>query len=85
MITVIGLFQIIFYLFILARLVKPLGWYMAEVYEGKSSWLNRIGGPERFLYRLCGINTKQEMNWKSYLLAMLVFNLLGLLAVYVLQ
>ncbi|MDR3443477.1 MAG: potassium-transporting ATPase subunit KdpA [Legionella sp.] len=85
MITEIGLFQIIFYLFILALLVKPLGWYMAQVYEGKSSWLNRIGGPERFLYRLCGINTKQEMNWKSYLLAMLVFNLLGLLAVYVLQ
>lgn len=85
MITEIGLFQILFYLFILALFVKPLGWYMAQVYEEKSSWLNRIGGPERFLYRLCGINTKQEMNWKSYLLAMLVFNLLGLLAVYLLQ
>lgn len=85
MITEIGLFQIIFYLFILALLVKPLGWYMAQVYEGKSSWIDRIGGPERFLYRLCGINPKQEMNWKSYLSAMLVFNLLGLLAVYVLQ
>ncbi len=66
MITEIGLFQIIFYLFILALLVKPLGWYMAQVYEGKSSWINRIGVPERFLYRLCRINTKQEMNWKSY-------------------
>ena len=34
MITEIGIFQIIFYLFILLLLVKPLGWYMAQVYEG---------------------------------------------------
>ncbi|MGX6643209.1 potassium-transporting ATPase subunit KdpA [Legionella pneumophila] len=86
MITEIGVFQIIFYLFILLFLVKPLGWYMAQVYEGENFWIRHIGNPvERFLCRLCRINTKQEMDWKRYLLAMLIFNLFGLLAVYILQ
>lgn len=83
MITEIGLLQIVAYLLILLLLVKPLGWYMAQVYEGKSSWISRVGAPlERFVYRLCHIDIKQEMDWKRYLLAMLVFNLFGLLAVY---
>ena len=82
----IGFFQIILYLVILLILVKPLGWYIAQIYEGKSSRLTRIGDPcERFVYRLCGINPVQEMNWKSYLSTMLFFNLLGLLTVYFIQ
>jgi K+-transporting ATPase ATPase A chain len=85
MITEIGLYQIIFYLFVLSLLVKPLGWYMAQIYEGNPSWIKRIGGLERFLYRLGRINASQEMNWKSYLAAMLMFNVLGLLAVYIIQ
>jgi K+-transporting ATPase ATPase A chain len=85
MITEIGLFQIIFFLLILVILIKPLGWYMAEVYEGKGA-LTRFGKPlELVIYRLCGIKANQEMDWKAYLLAMLVFNLGGLLAVYILQ
>jgi K+-transporting ATPase ATPase A chain len=84
--TEISFFQIILYLVILLVLVKPLGWYMAQVYEGKPCGLERLCGPcERFVYRLCGINSTQEMNWKSYLSTMLFFNLLGLLAVYFIQ
>ncbi len=83
MITEIGVLQIAFYLFILLILVKPSGWYMAQIYEGKS-WVNRLGNPlEQLLFRLCGIKM-QPMDWKSYLTAMLVFNLGGLLAVYLL-
>jgi K+-transporting ATPase ATPase A chain len=85
-ITEIGIFQIGLYLLILLILVKPLGWYMARVYEGKPCGLNQIGGPcERFIYRVSGIKPEQEMDWKNYLFAMLFFNLLGLLAVYALQ
>jgi len=40
---------------------------------------------ERLIYRVCGIDPKQEMRWKSYLSAMLFFNLLGLLVVYAIQ
>ncbi len=86
MITEIGIFQIIVYLVIVLLLVKPLGAYMARVYTNKPCGLDRIGAPfERLLYRLCAINPQQEMNWKTYLFAMLLFNLLGMLAVYFIQ
>lgn len=84
--TEIGFFQIILYIFVLLIFVKPLGAYMAKVYEGKPCGLTKIGGIfERGIYKLCGVNPRQEMNWKSYLWAMLCFNLLGLLAVYAIQ
>lgn len=84
--TEIGLLQIFFYLLILLALVKPLGWYIASVYEGKAWGLHHIGAPlEKFIYRLSGIKPRQEMDWKRYLSAMLVFNLFGLLAVYLIQ
>ncbi|MDR3491661.1 MAG: potassium-transporting ATPase subunit KdpA [Gammaproteobacteria bacterium] len=84
--TTIGIYQILLYLLVLLILVKPLGWYMARVYEGKPCGLDRIFSPfERFLYRLCDIKPTQEMDWKSYLATMLFFNVLGMLAVYALQ
>jgi K+-transporting ATPase ATPase A chain len=84
--TSIGTLQIILYLCILLLLVKPLGWYMARVYEGKPCGLDRLLSPlERLTYRLCRIVPQQEMNWKVYLVAMLLFNLLGMLLVYLLQ
>lgn len=59
---------------------------MARVYENKSCGLDRLGGPiENFLYRTCGIHFEQEMNWKQYLSAMLVFNLIGMLIIYFIQ
>lgn len=81
-----GVLQIVLYLFILLLFVKPLGWYMARVYEGKPCGLDKIGGScERLLYRLCGIKATEGMGWKRYLSTMLIFNLLGLLAVYFIQ
>ena len=79
-------FQIICYISILLLLVKPLGWYMAKVYEDESVGLNRLLAPvETMLYRLSGVNPKQEMPWTDYAIAMLVFNVLGILSVYALQ
>lgn len=84
--TEIGIFQIILYFVVLIALVKPLGWYMAKVYEGKSWGLARYCQPfENLIYRLCNVNPTQEMGWKTYLFAMLFFNLLGLLVVYFIQ
>jgi K+-transporting ATPase ATPase A chain len=81
-----GLIQIGLFLLVLLALVKPLGWYMAQVYEGKPLWINRILGPvERALYRMCGINETEEMNWKTYGQAMLMFSAAGMLALYSLQ
>ena len=66
--------------------VKPLGLYMANVFEGRSSWALRAGAPlERWVYRLCGTDPQQEMSWQQYAAGLLVFNVLGALAVYALQ
>lgn len=84
--TTMGILQIALYLFILLLCVKPLGWYMARVYQGEYCGLDRFFNPfERFIYRICSIQSAQEMNWKSYLIAMLLFNFLGFLIVYLLQ
>ena len=84
--TANGYLQLIFFLAVLIGLAKPLGWYMARVYEGQSTGLDRVLGPiERLIYRLSGVQADQEMNWKVYTVAMLLFNLAGLLVVYLLQ
>jgi len=82
-----ALVQLGLYLAVLLALVKPLGWYMAQVYEGKPCCgMDRLlGGLERGLYRLCGIDPHEEMAWNVYAVALLLFNLLGFLAVYLLQ
>jgi K+-transporting ATPase ATPase A chain len=84
--TLNGWLQLILYFVVLIALVKPLGTFMAHVYDGEKTRLDRIIGPiERLIYRLSGVNPQAEMNWKTYALAMLLFNLFGLIAVYLLQ
>jgi len=81
-----GWLQIGLYFLVLLALVKPLGWYMARVYEGAPVGLGRVLGPlERGIYRLCGVRAGDEMDWKTYGIAMLLFNGAGLLALYALQ
>jgi len=81
-----ALLQIGLFLVVLVLLVKPLGWYMARVYEGKPCGIGwAVGWLERLIYRVCGIDPNEEMTWQAYAKAMLVFNLLGFVAVYVLQ
>src|SRR5262249_51347344 len=64
----------------------PLGAYMARVYEGEPTVLDRALGPlERFLYRAGGVRADEAMGWKTYTLAMLAFNALSMVVVYVMQ
>lgn len=78
--------QLGLYLALLLLTVKPLGAYMARVYQGEPTVLDRIVGPlERWLYRLAGINSDKEMDWKTYASAVLLFNLAGFLVAYVFQ
>jgi K+-transporting ATPase ATPase A chain len=79
-------FQLVFYIVILLLLAKPLGSFMAKVYQGEHTFLDRALGPvERFIYRLSGIKPDEDMNWKTYAIAVMLFNVLGLLLVYALQ
>jgi K+-transporting ATPase ATPase A chain len=84
--TANSVFQLVLYLVVLVTLAKPLGAYMARVYENRPFGLDRLLGPvERLIYRLSGVRPDEEMNWKSYAIAMLVFNFAGLFCVYGLQ
>ncbi|VVC85726.1 potassium-transporting ATPase subunit KdpA [Sideroxydans sp. CL21] len=81
-----GLLQIALFLGVLIALAKPLGWYMAQVYEGKlPAFVRWVAPAENLFYRLCGVDSKQEMRWTRYALAMLWFALLSMLAVYAMQ
>ena len=81
-----GILQISIYLLVLILLVKPLGGYMARVYEGKRTFLDHFLQPvERLIYRAAGVNAGQEMSWKTYAAAMLLVNLLSILLLYGLQ
>ncbi len=74
------------FLLVLCALVKPLGAFMARVYEGQSCGLDKpLGWLERLTYRAAGIKSDQPMTWKTYAVALLLFNLLGGVAVYALQ
>jgi potassium-transporting ATPase potassium-binding subunit len=81
-----GFIQIALYLGLVLLLVKPLGLYMARVFSGEWTPLDPVLRPvERMIHRLAGITPQQEQHWTIYTTAMLVFNLAGLLALYVLQ
>ena len=84
--TLNGIFQIVFYIAVLALLVKPLGTFMARVYQRERTFLDPIFGPvERFIYRLSKINPDEEFDWKENAVALLLFNFVGILVVYALQ
>jgi K+-transporting ATPase ATPase A chain len=88
-----GYAQIALYFIVLVALVKPLGAYMARVYEGEPVLLDRVlGWLERLIYRLCGVPREgatspdaREMSWTTYAGAMLLFHAAGLLVVYGIQ
>jgi potassium-transporting ATPase potassium-binding subunit len=77
--------QLTVYLIAVLVLVKPVGLYMAAVVSDTPNRITKIGGPvERLIYRICAIKPDEEMTWIRYSLAMLVFNVAGLLMVYLL-
>ncbi len=83
--TLLGWGQIIAFLLFLLLLVKPLGGFMARVFQGQTTFLSRLLTPvERFFYRLAGVDENVEMSWKTYAAALLLFNFLGILFLYAL-
>jgi K+-transporting ATPase ATPase A chain len=84
--TALGWLQILIFLAVLVALMRPLGLYMARVFEGERTFLDPVLKPvERLVYRLCGVNTEQEMNWREYAAAMLLFSFVSLLLTYLIE
>ncbi|HVC49707.1 MAG TPA: potassium-transporting ATPase subunit KdpA, partial [Burkholderiales bacterium] len=84
--TANGLLQIGLYFTVLLAMVKPLGLYMAKIYEGNlPAFVRWISPFENLFYRICRVKQEEEMNWTRYAMAMLWFGLLSVLVVYGLQ
>ncbi|HLI96931.1 MAG TPA: potassium-transporting ATPase subunit KdpA, partial [Candidatus Baltobacteraceae bacterium] len=83
--TLTGWLEFAVFFLLVLLITKPLGSYMARVFEGERTWLSPIFVPvERIIYRLGGVNPDQEMTWYVYALAMLAFSVAGLVWLYVL-
>lgn len=81
-----GLTQVALYIALLVALGWPLGWYMARVYAGRYPAGVRFVEPlERLIYRFLRVRPDEEMDWRGYAVAMLLFNLVGLVVVYLIQ
>ncbi len=73
------------YIIVLLLLVKPLGLYMAKVYQGERTFISPVFAPiEKFVFKLAGVKPDDEMTWKSYALTVLAFNLVGFFFLYLL-
>ena len=78
--------QVGIYLTVILLLTKPMGLWIANVMNGDCAIVNRLGRPiERIIYRLLGVKPEQEMGWKHYAIALLIFNIIGIVFVYLLQ
>lgn len=81
-----GFLQFALYFLVVLALTKPIGLYMTRVFNGEATLLSRLLGPvERLIYRLCRIDEKAEQHWTVYTVAMLFFNLAGLVLLYGMQ
>src|SRR5579864_8124586 len=78
--------QVTIYLVLVLLVTKPLGLYMYNVFSGKRTWLTPVFAPvERIFYKLCGINPEEEQKWTGYVIAMLLFSVVGMLLLYLIE
>lgn len=84
--TTIGWMQIVVFLAVILALTKPLGVFMARVFEREKTFLDPILRPvERLLYKLTRVDEKREMSWREYCVSMLVFSGVSMLVLYAMQ
>jgi len=77
------LLQTLLFFIVLPALIKPFGTFMARVYQGERTFLTPLLAPcEKLLYRICGVDKDEEMNWQRYAWAMAIFNLVLFLALF---
>ncbi|MGA3264991.1 MAG: potassium-transporting ATPase subunit KdpA [Terracidiphilus sp.] len=84
--SVNGWLQFAIFSVILLASVRPVGIYLARVLEGERTWLDPVLRPvERLIYKLCGVNAGQEMNWRQYAYSVLGFSAISMLLTYALE
>jgi K+-transporting ATPase ATPase A chain len=80
--TLNGWLQFAIYFVVLLLCIRPMGIYMARVFEGKVGFLRPL---ETVIYRVCGIRVEEEMSWREYTAAMLLFSFVSLVLTYLIE
>src|ERR1017187_5388926 len=84
--TANGWFQILLFLFVIFLVTKPVGIFMARVFNREKTFLDPVLRPiERLLYRLTGVDENHEMRWTEYSIAMLLFSGATMVALYLIE
>src|SRR6185295_2822046 len=79
-----GWIQLALFVVALVAITKPMGLYLVQVLDAKGrTWFDPVLKPlERVTYRLMGVKSDQEHDWKQYTLAMLLFSLVSCVFTY---
>ena len=81
-----GVAQILVYFLILLLITKPVGLYLMAVFEKKSTWFEPVLRPvERVLYKVAGVDERREHDWKIYAVAMLLFEVISTVPLYLFE
>src|SRR6516162_3292642 len=84
--TANGCFQIFLFLALVLLLTKPLGVFMARVFNRERTFIDPVLRPiERLLYRVTGVDEKHEMRWTEYAISMLLFSLVSMIVLYLME
>jgi K+-transporting ATPase ATPase A chain len=84
--TINGWLQILFFFLIILAVTKPLGVFMAHVFNREKTFLDPVLRPiERLIYKLTGVDEKREMRWTEYAVTMLLFSAVSMLVLYLIQ
>src|SRR5579859_5040730 len=85
-VTLNSVLQVAIFLVIVLLLSKPLGLYMYKIFNGERTWLSPVFAPvERLFYWLSGINPEEEQKWTGYVIAVLIFSVVGMLLLYLFE
>jgi K+-transporting ATPase ATPase A chain len=78
--------QLIIFFVILAALIVPVGGFMAKMYTGEPTFLSPVIDPvERWILSASGVDSGEEMDWKMFAVAMMIFSVIGIVFVFILQ
>src|SRR5262247_3512105 len=84
--TINGWLQILFFFALILAVTKPLGIFMARVFNREKTFLDPVLRPiERLIYKLTGVDENREMRWTEYAVTMLVFSFVSMIVLYLMQ
>ena len=84
--TTIGIFQILVFFGLVVLITKPVGLFMARVFEGQRTFLHPVLRPvEAVVYRLCGVKEEEEQRWTEYAASVLAFSFFAFLFTYLIM